>query len=66
MQTFKMIMTDDATADLIELKNYIAEVLLVPDVALSYVRAIRMEIEKLKNMPKKFRLVDNEPWRTRL
>jgi len=48
MQTFKMIMTDDATADLIELKNYIAEVLLVPDVALSYVRAIRMEIENSK------------------
>jgi len=65
MQTFKIIMTDDAVEDLIEVKNYIADVLLAPDVALSYVRAVRKEIEKLETLPKKFKLVDDEPWHTR-
>jgi len=64
MKSFKIIMTDDATENLIELKNYIASVLLVPDVALSYVRAIRKEIEKLETLPKKLKLVDDEPWRS--
>ena len=36
MDTYEIIMTPDAIADLAELRDYIADVLHVPDVALNY------------------------------
>ncbi len=51
MQTYKIIMTPDATDDITELSRYIAKNLLAPETALSYVRAIRQEIAKLSEMP---------------
>ena len=47
MDSYEIIMTPDATTDLVELRDYIADILLVPDTALSYIRAIRKEISKL-------------------
>ena len=41
MEPYEIIITPDAEADLLELRNYIADVLLVPDTALSYIKAIR-------------------------
>ena len=37
MDTYEIIMTPDAIADLAELRDYIADVLHVPDVALNYI-----------------------------
>ena len=51
MDSYEIIMTPDATADLVELRDYIADVLLVPGTALSYIRTIREEISKLAEMP---------------
>lgn len=51
MDSYEIIMTPDATEDLFELRNYIADVLLVPDIALSYVWLIREEISKLSEKP---------------
>ena len=65
MDSYEIIMTDDATADLIELRDYIAEVLLAPETALSYIRAIRAEISTLSEMPARIRTVDDEPWHSR-
>lgn len=65
MDPFEIIMTDDATADLIELRDYIAEVLLAPKTALSYIRAIRAEISTLSEMPDRIKPVDDEPWHSR-
>ena len=62
MDHYDIILTPDATADLFELRDYIAEVLLVPDTALSYVRAIREEISKLSEMPTSIKPIDDEPW----
>lgn len=36
MNTYEIIMTPDATTDLLELRNYIADVLLVPDTYYPY------------------------------
>ena len=47
MDSYEVIMTPDATADLMELRDYITDVLLVPEIALSYIRAIHKEISKL-------------------
>ena len=65
MDSYEIIMTDDATADLIELRDYIAEVLLAPETALSYIRAIRAEISTLSEMPDRIKTVDDEPWHSR-
>lgn len=35
MDTYEIMMTPDATMDLVELRNYISNVLLVPDTAFS-------------------------------
>ena len=50
MNAYEIIVTPDAEADLYEIKNYIAETLLAPDVALNYIRVIRKEMEKLSYM----------------
>ena len=65
MDSYEIIMTDDATADLIELRDYIAEVLLAPETALSYIRAIRAEISTLSEIPARIRTVYDEPWHSR-
>lgn len=65
MDSYEIIMTPDATTDLMELRDYIADVLLVPDTALSYIRAIREEISKLSEMPGRIKPVDDEPWHSR-
>lgn len=62
MDSYEIIMTPDATADLTELRDYIADVLLVPDTALSYVREIRSEISKLEYMASAIAPVSEEPW----
>ena len=45
MDSYKIIITPDAEDDLVELRNYIADVLLARDTARNYVRTIRKEIE---------------------
>ena len=51
MEPYEIIITPDAQGDLLELRNYIADVLLVPDTALFYIKAIRKEIATLSEMP---------------
>lgn len=65
MDSFEIIITPDAEADLIELRNYIADVLFAPETALSYIRAIRNEISTLSELPGRIKPVADEPWRSR-
>lgn len=65
MQAYKIIMTPDATNDITELFRYIANDLLAPETALSYIQTIRKEIAKLSDMPKIFKPIDDEPWHSR-
>ena len=65
MEPYEIIITPDAEADLFELRNYIADVLLVPDTALSYIKAIRKEIAALSETPGRIKPVDEEPWHSR-
>ena len=62
MNHYDIIITPDATADLVELRDYISEVLLSPETALSYVRSIREEISKLSELPTRIKPLDDEPW----
>ena len=65
MDLYKIIITPDAEKDLVELRNYIADVLLARDTTRSYIRAIRNEIATLNEMPARYKPVDDEPWHTR-
>lgn len=65
MDSFEIIMTPDATADLMELRDYITDVLLVPEIALSYIRAIHKEISKLEYLAASIAIVPEEPWHSR-
>lgn len=61
MYCYEIIITPDAEADLFEIRDYIAYTLLVPDVALNYIRAIRNEIQKLTYMASSISPVEREP-----
>lgn len=65
MDSYKIIITPDAEEDLVELRNYIADVLLARDTARNYIRTIRKEIGTLSEMPAKYKPVDDEPWHSR-
>ena len=47
MDSFEIFITPDAESDLLEIRDDIAYMLLVPEVALDYMQAIRREIKKL-------------------
>ena len=65
MDEFSVIITPDAEKDLNELDDYITFSLNAPDVAVSYIREIKEKLLTLRNNPKRYHLVDDEPWHTR-
>lgn len=65
MDSYEIIVSPDAEADLTELRNYIAYELLVPDVARSYLGNIRTAISKLSYMGDGIPAVPDEPWHSR-
>ena len=65
MDSYKIIITPDAEEDLVELRNYIADVLLARDTARNYIRTIRKEIGSLSELPARYKPVDDEPWHSR-
>lgn len=65
MVSYEVIMTPDAVTDLTELRDYIADILLVPEIALRYVRSIRETISKLEYMATSIAPISDEPWHSR-
>ena len=65
MKDFEILITPDAEDNLRELRYYIAVVLQAPDTAIAYLQDIRKEIASLRKAPKRFRLVEKEPWHSR-
>ncbi|MCR4819078.1 MAG: type II toxin-antitoxin system RelE/ParE family toxin [Fretibacterium sp.] len=59
------MITPDAISNLIELKEYIANILLAPDIARNYIQHIRQEVSTLEQMPNRHILVQEGPWRSR-
>ena len=62
MTSYEIIMTPDAMADLVQLRDYIIDVLLVPEIALDYIRAVHKEISKLEYSAASIAAVPDEPW----
>lgn len=65
MNEYKVIITPEAEDDLDRLGSYIASKLMAPETAFNYVHDIRTELSTLCNAPKRFRVVDDEPWHSR-
>ena len=65
MDSYDIIVTPDAEADLFEIRDYIARTLLVPDVALNYIRTLQEEMQKLTYMASSIAPVEPEPWRSK-
>lgn len=65
MDSYRIIITPDAEYDLIELQNYITDVLLSREIAKRYIHTIRTEISSLSEMPARHKPVDDEPWHSR-
>lgn len=65
MDSYEIIITPDAETDLFEIRDYIAYTLLVPDIALNYIRAIRSELQKLTYMASSIAPIEQEPWHSR-
>ena len=55
-------LTEQAEEDLRSIYEYIAKILLVPDVALGQIERIENGILNLEEMPERFRLYEKEPW----
>lgn len=56
--------TDQAKQDLRDILDYITYELQEPKVAVTLVRHITKEILSLNQMPMRYRLYDEEPWRS--
>ena len=65
MEEYAVIITPDAENDLNALDDYITFELLAPDTAIAYIAFIKQELASLGHMPKRYRLVDDEPWYSR-
>ena len=65
MDEYKIIITPDAETDLNELDDYISFYLMAPDIARSCIRYIRSKIAGLRKPPKRYRLIEDEPWHSR-
>lgn len=62
MENYQVIVTPDAENDLVELRDYISDVLLVPETARSYIRTLREAIGKLSYLAPSFAPIEDEPW----
>lgn len=62
MERFEVFLTPDAENDINELDDYITFQLCAPYTAISFIRDIRHYISELEKAPKRFRLLEDEPW----
>lgn len=61
MKQYTVEITDEALADMEEIYNHIAYVLLAPESAMGQYNRIADEILKLDVFPERFRIMDSEP-----
>lgn len=62
---YEIILTEQADTDLRCIYEYIAFTLLEPEIAAGQLERIEKGILGLDEMPERFRMYENEPWRSR-
>ena len=63
--TWNVFYTDSAQRDLQSIYDYIADVLLEPDIANKQTDRLIYAADSLEHMPFRYRLCDYEPWRSK-
>lgn len=65
MSEWKIILSPEFKQEFRDILSYVENILLAPDTAKKLAERILDKVEKLGDMPKRFALVENEPWRSR-
>lgn len=63
-EPYRIVYSPQALEDLKDIYAYISEELQVPDTARNQVNRIREKIRSLDFMPKRYAIVDWEPWKS--
>ena len=64
MNEYEVRVTRLALGQMKEIVHYISNDLMAPDAADNLLDKMKAEITKLSSFPKKYALIDEEPWRT--
>ena len=64
-EKYRIVILPEAQRDIREIVDYIAGELAAPQAARRLVSAFEQEVRSLALMPKRVRLVDEQPWRDR-
>ena len=64
MNEYEVRVTRQALEQMKEIVHYISNDLMAPDAADNLLDKMKAEITKLSSFPKKYALIDEEPWRT--
>lgn len=62
---YKILLTEQARIDLKEIYEHIAFILLKPEIAAAQLKRIEKAMQGLQDMPKRFKVFENEPWHSR-
>lgn len=62
MENYKIRLTDHAIEHMQQTTTYISNVLLSPETARNWLANMKKEIRSLSQLPRRFPLVDEEPW----
>ena len=65
MKTYTVRLSPLALEQMAEIRDYILYQIQNPDAARNLIKKIRSDVMKLDQMPERFQLVDEEPWRSR-
>ena len=65
MDSYLVSYTDEALQDLRDIYGYISSELKAPGIAVAQVKRIRDEVRSLSTFPKRYRVVEWEPWAKR-
>lgn len=65
MKEYNVKITDEALTDMKQIYDYINETLLSPENAIGQYNRIADGILKLSSFPKRFHVIDFEPWKTK-
>ncbi len=60
MNDYRITLTERAKDDIIDIGDYISDVLLEPDISKQFIQGLRKSISQLKEFPFKFPLVQDE------
>ncbi len=63
--SYQVIVSDEAQRDLRNIFEYISYTLKAPQSALNIFESIEKSVLSLDQMPKRYKVIDREPWQTR-